>query len=277
MLNRNSVNFNSTISKNILFKKKIQNHSINSMRRKSYHQISEHLEKKIINKLKIIGQFDKKFLICMNYCDNSIVIFDQHAVHERILFEYYFNLLLSELIPDGVGCDKKIEENNVLKNLFQHTYSKCFLKSPIILENNSIINDDTNKIKFDFTRLNSLFHFEFYLRQNKIYLISVPIIFDKLYDNQVYIEIFSKLMTNIENILTFTNSREIKVNESNKFLILEIFLKIIKSKGCRDAVKFNEELECAFIKGLFDSLANCSNPFLCAHGRHNFFIMIEKK
>jgi len=277
MLNRNSVNFNSTISKNILFKKKIQNHNMNSIKKKSYHQISEDLEKNIINKLKIIGQFDKKFLICMNYNDNSIVIFDQHAVHERILFEYYFNLLSSELIPDGVGCDKKIEENIVLKNLFQHIYSKCFLKCPIILENNSIINNNTCKIKFDFSQLNSLFHFEFYLRQNKIYIISVPIIFDKLYDDKVYMEIFSKLMMNVENILTFTNSGGIKVNESNKFLILDTFMKIIKSKGCRDAVKFNEELERSFIKGLFDSLVNCSNPFLCAHGRHNFFIMIEKK
>jgi DNA mismatch repair ATPase MutL len=277
MLNRNSVNFNSTISKNIILKKKIRHHKLNSIRGKSYHQISEHLEKKIIKKLKIIGQFDKKFLICMNHDDNSIVIFDQHAVHERILYEFYSNLLLNELTPGSEQCYKTIKENMVLKNLFQHVYSKCFLKSPIIFENHSLINNKTSILKFDPTQLNSLFHFEFYLKKNKIYLISVPIIFDKFFDKEVYLEIFSKLIMNIGNILTFTETGEIRVNETNKFLLLEIFMKITKSKGCRDAVKFNEDLESAFIKGLFYTLTNCSNPFLCAHGRHNFFIMAEKR
>ena len=277
MLNRNSVNFNSTISKNIVLSKKVRNHSLNSIRKKSYHQISDYLEKKLIGRLKIIGQFDRKFLICMNYQDNSIVIFDQHAVHERILYEFYTKLLSKELIPACAEIENSIKENFVNINLFEHIYFKCFLRIPLVIENNSLINPNNKLIKFDPCKINSLFHFEFYLKQNKIYITSVPIIFDKFFDKEVYVEIFTIIMKNIHRILTVTQTGEIIMNETNRFVLLEIYIKIIKSKGCRDAVKFNEELDNIFIKGLFDSLSYCANPFLCAHGRHNFFVMTEKK
>ena len=46
--------------------------------------------------LSLIGQFDKKFLVFYRDKDKSIIFFDQHAVHERILYEYYQELLLNE-------------------------------------------------------------------------------------------------------------------------------------------------------------------------------------
>ena len=47
--------------------------------------------------LSLIGQFDKKFCVFFREKDKSIIFFDQHAVHERILYEYYQELLLNEL------------------------------------------------------------------------------------------------------------------------------------------------------------------------------------
>ena len=62
-------------------------------------------------------------------------------------------------------------------------------------------------------------------------------------------------------------------NQSIKFI--DLFSYHIKSKACRNAVKFNDELEREFINELMQSLSLCNNPFLCAHGRHNFYLLKE--
>jgi DNA mismatch repair ATPase MutL len=123
--------------------------------------------------------------------------------------------------------------------------------------------------------MNSVFHFEFYLKNNYFHIISVPIIFDKLHNETVYIEMFSLILKNIDKIIV-NNDDKLNVNIRNKFILLEIFMKVIKSKACREAVKFNEELENRFILALIATLRRCSNPFLCAHGRHNFFILSDR-
>ena len=76
--------------------------------------------------------------------------------------------------------------------------------------------------------------------------------------------IFSFLVNDIEYYLNLYNEK------SNKIIFL--FDDFIKSKACRDAVKFNDILDEDYIKKLIYELGNCNNPFQCAHGRHNFFI-----
>ena len=48
-----------------------------------------------LTNLSLVGQFDKKFCVFYRESDKSIIFFDQHAVHERILYEYYQELLLN--------------------------------------------------------------------------------------------------------------------------------------------------------------------------------------
>ena len=47
----------------------------------------------LASSVSLIGQFDKKFCVFFREKDKSIIFFDQHAVHERILYEYYQELL----------------------------------------------------------------------------------------------------------------------------------------------------------------------------------------
>ena len=65
-----------------------------------------------------------------------------------------------------------------------------------------------------------------------------------------------------------------KINKNRK--ILEPFDLVIKSKACRNAIKFNDELDRNFIKNMIVELSLCDNPFLCEHGRHNYFIKYYK-
>ena len=94
---------------------------------------------------------------------------------------------------------------------------------------------------------------------------SFPIIFDKVHKIEKLIIIFATLINDIDYYL------KLYQNQSIKFI--DLFSYHIKSKACRNAVKFNDELEREFINELMQSLSLCNNPFLCAHGRHHFYLL----
>lgn len=43
--------------------------------------------KKIFDNIEVIGQLDKKFIITIKKGGNMLIVFDQHAVHERVRLE----------------------------------------------------------------------------------------------------------------------------------------------------------------------------------------------
>ena len=236
------------------------------------------LKKSDLINLSLIGQFDKKFCVFYRDIDKSIIFFDQHAVHERILYEYYQELLLNEFFSNSETNNNRMEyikSSDVKINLFNDIYGKYLLKNNkfsikakkyninIELFNNSFLYNKNCIIQtlFNFTWL--------YSSKNDIIIFySVPIIFDKIHKIEVLIEIFSNIINNIENYWKFY------INKNRN--ILEPFDLVIKSKACRNAVKFNDELENNFIKKMIYELSFCKNPFLCAHGRHNYFIKYKK-
>lgn len=282
MLNKNSVNFNYSVQKNIFIRNnfiKSENCKIHKVKR---NFLAKNLNKSDLEFLKLIGQFDRKFLIMMNMRNNNITIFDQHAIHERILFEFYTTLLSNQLnisnISDTTNSGKLIlnkssKKRNLSKfNVFIDLFSKLYLKFPMIITKR--IDEFQFNLEFDTSKINNLFNFEFLIVDNKIKIYSVPIIFDKIFPEEFYKETFLKILENLNDIL-IDNSGVVKIFNMN--ILLDIFMPVIKSKACRDAVKFNEELDGDFLQSLLENLQDCKNPFLCAHGRHNFFILNQKK
>jgi DNA mismatch repair protein MutL len=254
MLNKSSVNYNSSLLKQSLIKiqsKQPLKNVKKSNTNKTFHKYE-------LKSLKLIGQFDKKFLITHNPETKDIVIFDQHAVHERILYEFYTNLLKSEI----TNSTNKSAETPIRKNLFRNIYTKLTLTVPISLELKRDLNINSN-------RVNSLFFFDFIKKDNLIKLYSVPIIFDRTLTDNVYVELFTNLIESLECIL------DKDYNVCNINTLIDIYLHLIKSKACRDAIKFNDILEETTMRELVNNLKTCLDPFLCAHGRHNFFIITK--
>jgi DNA mismatch repair protein MutL len=265
MLNKSSVNFNASVFKSRLISKGIKNEN-KKIKKVNFDKI---LTKEQFQSFKLIGQFDKKFIIAYNSVNNDIVIFDQHAIHERILYEFYSDLLKNELFLI-TNDERSLADKNLSKlNLFNKIFDKFYLKEPLIIKFEELVNIES--INLDLNRMNSIFNFDFlgFYDKRFIKLLTVPIIFDKILDLKNYSIMFCELLNNLSII--FDEDYSIK----NKSIIMDIFLRVIKTRACKDAVKFNEELDSEFQIDLIENLKNCLDPFLCAHGRHNFFILYK--
>jgi DNA mismatch repair ATPase MutL len=274
MLNLGSANISSSFNKIILPRQHKHNYcsKLKTSKIKKINKINftSSLEKSQISQLKLIGQFDKKFLIFMNSQNNNIVIFDQHAIHERILYEFYYLLLKKEFLNFDLD---ETENNPSMYNSFESVFSKQYLDRPL-----KLIIDERKipKMRLDSNKASNLFHFEFCIKKDSVYVYSVPIVFDRLLEEKEYIDIFENIFSHLDILVEVSTKGESKINKKFLYIVYESFLYQIKSKACKDAVKFNEILDDEFMLSLLKNLSRCNNPFLCAHGRHNFFIIAEK-
>ena len=233
------------------------------------------LEKSDLSNLSLIGQFDNKFCVFFRETDKSIIFFDQHAVHERILYEFYQELLLNEFFNNSNNINNEIKTNDVKLNLFNDIYGKYLLKNNKFSINAnkysinmSIFNNSFLYNKFSFIQTLLNFSWTYSTKNDIITFYSVPIILDKIHKMEVLIQIFSYIINNVENYWKWY------VNKNRN--VLEPFDLVIKSKACRNAVKFKDVLDNNFMSKMIYELSFCKNPFLCAHGRHNYFIKYKK-
>jgi len=257
----------STASKDLFKKRGIDLGTRNAL--SSINNMKYALNKYEIKSLSLIGQFDKKFCVFYRIKDKSIIFFDQHAVHERILYEYYQELLLNQFFNN-----RNIISNNVKLNLFNDIYGKYILKKNNIFSvkastyNINMENFNKSFLFNQSSNIQTFFNFSWSYLNDTITFFSVPIIFDKIHKIEILMDIFGYIINNFEKFWNFY------LNKKNN--ILEPFDLVIKSKACRNAVKFNDELSNEFIKSMINELSYCYNPFLCAHGRHNYYIKYKK-
>ncbi|KAJ9061791.1 hypothetical protein DSO57_1017198 [Entomophthora muscae] len=93
------------------------------------HTTSLHLEKSQLSCLEVIGQVDKKYILCLISeplcCSKRIIAFDQHAVHERVRLEWLQRQISSD----------KVSSASVMPPLaFSISSSLCSRKDLVSLE-----------------------------------------------------------------------------------------------------------------------------------------------
>lgn len=85
-------------------------------------------------------------------------------------------------------------------------------------------------------------------------------------------------VVHLDSLISYLEQLE-KCNNKciNENEIPEYLHNILKSKACRNAIMFNDELSIEQCKELILKLSECNYPFMCAHGRPSIHPLFSLK
>ncbi len=170
-------------------------------------------------------QIDRTFILLP--INNGFYLIDQHAAHERILYEQFYDAFLMQT------------KNKQIFNLVQ----------PIELDLPFSEMEQLKSQQEFFSNLGFRFNYE----DEKFFLQGVPIIFQ----DRNYIDLILELLTNLTTISA----------EQNITLIDTQSQKAIAYLACRQAVMAGASLNANEMKRLIEQLDKTNNNATCPHGR----------
>ncbi|CAG9860026.1 unnamed protein product [Phyllotreta striolata] len=190
------------------------------------------LNKNIFESLDFVGQLDKKFIVVKDVKENMLIIFDQHAVHERIRVE--------KLI--------KIYKN-----------AKAVIQEKLMF---FIPDNELSLLKRFPTYLDHIgMNMEFFT--NGIYVTEVPLcLYTKFKEDPINSlnKIIHTLINEVLDLLKSTRGVSLKTMPT-------LIQNVINLEACRGAIKFGDLLTHEKCLELLRELSKCDLPFQCAHGR----------
>ena len=196
---------------------------------------------RVIDHLKVVGIAENKFIICLNQSNQKFMIIDQHAVHERIRYEY----VLSLYNPP----EKQKPDSFYYK-------SKCDFNIPI--EIISIQENDATK-----PFIEQLLAYKQYLEYLNITLkINKTTLVHELISFRIGKRIFGH-----EELVKIID----KWQQQNIYTIPTLLDEEIKSFCCKNAIKFNDFLTIKQAEVLVNDLKKCDFPYYCIHGRNTIY------
>ncbi|XP_013142266.1 PREDICTED: putative uncharacterized protein DDB_G0282133 [Papilio polytes] len=187
---------------------------------------------------KVFGQVDRKFICAELKSENinmkHLVLFDQHAVHERISLEENLSDYKDVDQWHSINCETislKLSKDDVLYlNNFRDKFKQFGLDWKIESDSLITINAVPKAL------------FGKYCRQADVIIQSIK-----------------KLI--LEEI------KAIKSQGGNTLLYPKSIMDLVYSEACRYAIKFGEKLSKRECATLISTLSSCRTPFQCAHGR----------
>jgi DNA mismatch repair protein MLH3 len=190
--------------------------------------------------LRVIGQVDHKFIICLLVKQNLLLAFDQHAIHERIRFE----TILKNAFDDKTH---KIKTNAILPPI-----EICLDLDSTQL--NNCFNTYRNQIK-------SLVGFELKegSKPNHYLVTQIPECLERSLDCDSMVDIIKEAVI----ILKESNGSDVRIGNR----LTPKLLDRIQSKSCHGAIRFGDALKLHDCRKLINSLSKCTSCFRCAHGR----------
>lgn len=193
--------------------------------------------KSSFSELKItpIGQIGKTYIVAQ--ADDGLIIIDQHAASERILYELYQEQLSLNRVPVQA------------------------LLEPIIVELTPPQREIVERNLSLFARLGfDIEHFG----GNSYVVKAVPAVLSSNIDESVIYEIVNSIVENEDKIISNANYSE-KVAE------------IITHVACSRAIKAKDKLTIDEMRELIEKLQSCKSPYSCAHGRPTTFKLSIKE
>ncbi len=175
----------------------------------------------------IIGQLFATYWLIEQ--ENSLYIVDQHAAHERILYEEFI---------ESVKNNNKVNSQRLLQPIIINLTHK---ESQIINDNKQLLEN---------------FGFEIDKFDESIYsLQSVPYIVNGYASTDFFTSFFIEIIDKLCSITTSVSN------------IYELQTEAIATASCKAAVKGNNRLSYAEAKELIKKVLKMENPFTCPHGR----------
>ncbi|CAG9766357.1 unnamed protein product [Ceutorhynchus assimilis] len=187
-------------------------------------------DNKMFKSLRVLGQLDKKFIVVYETTKDLLILFDQHAVHERIRVE------------------RLTKEYKGIKTPYKGQLT-------IFLQYN-----DLSLLKNNVEYLESL-GLGVNFMTNGLHVTDIPLCMQK---DETNFEDLNKIL----NFLIKDTVEVLKVSRGSAGTMMpKILQNIISLRACRGAIKFGNSLTEVKCRSLLKELSKCMLPFQCAHGR----------
>ncbi|KAI8784610.1 DNA mismatch repair protein Mlh3 [Biomphalaria glabrata] len=226
--------------------------------------------KDMLKNVKVVGQLDRKFIACLintkatapskvklSVEDNSmLVLFDQHAVHERVRLEQLTQEAY-EVVDGGITDQVKMSA----------------LPEPILM---LIDRDDLRIMKTFYQEFNRIgIHFlPDDTCRDQIYIKSVPSCLAEKYPTEKKRLKQQPILEKIQILISEHIQLLKSTNGAGGRLPLSLH-RVLCSQACHGAVKFGDSLSTKECQDLLSSLALCDLPFQCAHGRPSIAPLVD--
>ncbi|XP_075976491.1 uncharacterized protein LOC142976808 [Anticarsia gemmatalis] len=205
-----------------------------------------------LKEAQVLNQVDCKFIAVVmkeKYRESEIaseylVLFDQHAVHERIRLENNLEGYLKDDKWTSVPLENVTIKMSKDEIVYLHNYKDKF-----------------NQLGLEWTILN----------KDEVSINCIPEAILGKNPREV-----DKVMKAVKNLIT-EEINNIKMQKGCISLYPKAIMDLVFSEACRYAIKFGDKLSKNDCIQLLSDLSHCKTPFQCAHGRPVMAVLIEVK
>ncbi|KAL3873908.1 hypothetical protein ACJMK2_036986 [Sinanodonta woodiana] len=219
--------------------------------------------KGMLSCVKVIGQVDNKFIVCLLRADDKnmsadpdmMVLIDQHAAHERVRLE----ALMQEAYTES-------DDNKQVM-----TQSEVFPPHPLTLREEEV--RMMMAYRKEFARIGIEFSRDIKTRDT-VLIQSIPQCIVEREVNEVKRKRDSVAWDIVETLI----KEHVELLQSTRGASGRLPLtlhRVLSSQACHGAIKFGDPLTLDECQALIDSLCHCDLPFQCAHGRPSMMPLLK--